>query len=263
MKKIITILCILSLFIAVVGCSRTTQETSGPTEIKFKDMTAVSTLRKLDGKEVQITGFMAETSPLDGSMIYLMNLPYQNCVYCVPNTNQLVNTMAAYPKIGKKIEFTDVPVDIVGTLKFEDITDSMGYSYSYRIVDAEVTPANVKELGEAVKVYTQLVDKGFVVQVSNIMMLVDDILYAQEFGTETGNIEFIPEELVYELYDMFEGLDQSQYADMLEVVEVLEQLVQGINYSLESGDYSRIDEFLKQNNEVFYKVYDWLMQVEL
>lgn len=261
MKKIIIMIGILCL--VLVGCSATGVKQDSLITIKFKDMMEITELEKLDGKQVKITGFMAQSSPLDGSMIYLMNLPYQNCVYCVPNTNQLVNTMAAYPKIGKKIEFTDVPVDIVGTLKFEDITDSMGYSYSYRIVDAEVTPANVKELGEAVKVYTQLVDKGFVVQVSNIMMLVDDILYAQEFGTETGNIEFIPEELVYELYDMFEGLDQSQYADMLEVVEVLEQLVQGINYSLESGDYSRIDEFLKQNNEVFYKVYDWLMQVEL
>lgn len=261
MRKIIIMLCVLCL--GLVGCASTGVEQDSVTTVKFKDMMEITELKKLDGKQVKITGFMAQSSPLDGSMIYLMNLPYQSCVYCVPNTNQLVNTMAAYPKSGKQIEFTDLPVDVVGTLKFEEITDSMGYSYSYRIVDAEVTPADAAELGEAVKIYTQLVDKGFIIQVSEIMMLVDEVIYLQEFGEDQTAIELIPEEMVYELYDMFEGLDQSKYVDMLDVVEEIEQLVQGINYAIESGDYSRADELIEKNYEIFYRVYEWLMEAEL
>ena len=112
-------------------------------------------------KECKNGSFFAQSSPLDGSMVYLMNMPYQNCVYCLPNINQLINTMAVYPKAGKKFDFTDLPVEIVGKIKFENITDEMGYSYEYRIVDAEVKIADVKDLSEDVKIYIDVYIRVF------------------------------------------------------------------------------------------------------
>ena len=76
------------------------------TQIKFKDMVSINELKKLNGKLIKITGFISQASPLDGSIIYLMNMPYQNCVFCVPNTNQLVNTLAIYPEKNKSFTYT-------------------------------------------------------------------------------------------------------------------------------------------------------------
>lgn len=266
MKKTIIAISILGLFLT--GCSSTSANTNvgqtqaGITEIKFKDMVAVKELKKLDGQEVKITGFMASSSPLDGSMIYLMNLPYQSCVYCVPNTNQLMNTMAVYPKKGKTIEYNDLPVEIVGTLKFENITDEMGYSYQYRIVDAEVNIADVKVMNEEVKAFTALVDRGFTNAVSNILTEANKILYCKEYGQSYEEMSPIPEEMIAEVDAMFNGLDKSKYTEILSIVEDLKALVDDINSVLESKNYDEMKNLEDKDYEIFYDVYEWLMKAE-
>lgn len=264
-KIIIAILLLCSFLISyfTIEIKKTISVDNEIVEIKFRDMVEVSELRKLDGKLIKIVGFFAQSSPLDGSMVYLMNMPYQNCVYCLPNTTQLMNTMAVYPKRGETIDFTDLPVEIVGTIKFEDFTDEMGYSYEYRIVDAEIKLADVESLSEDVQIYTDLVNRGFPDKISEIILLLNDISRMTYEGESLENVDVIPESLLSDLDSLFDGLDKSKYQDILEIVEDLKILVNDVNSSLISKDYSNMDRFIGKELEVFYSVYNWLMKAEL
>ena len=129
MKRILSLILLLSLLtLSLAGCGGSNAEEIS--ELKFADSTSFETIQALDGKKVTITGYMATLSPLSGDYIYLMNLPYQSCPFCVPNSTQLANTMAVYAASGVKFEFTDRPVKITGTMKIEDYTDEYGYFYN-------------------------------------------------------------------------------------------------------------------------------------
>ena len=113
---------------------------------EMSDSASLDTLKSLDGKRVTITGYMATLSPLSGEYIYLMNMPYQSCPFCVPNTNQLSNTMAVYAASGSKFEFTDRPVQISGVMRVQDKVDDYGYSYNYYIDDASYTAVDLSSV---------------------------------------------------------------------------------------------------------------------
>lgn len=267
MKKLIML--IVSVLILLVGCSKMTlkdfsnESSSDIKRIRFKDTVEIKDLRKLDGKKIKIIGFMANSSPLDKSMIYLMNLPYHNCVYCVPNTNKLINTMAVYPKQGENIEFTEVPIEVVGTLKFENITDETGYSYEYRLVDSEIKPADIKSMDESVKIYTDLVNKGFVTKINKIISEANSIIYYDKQWGSLADVEPIPEEYIKEVENMFEVVDKAKYQDIISVVEKLKKLVKNINDILKSKEYYKMEQLENRDYEIFYKVNDWLMKVEM
>ena len=152
-NKLVLLLVVLSLFLS--GCSSTSTNINedGVRVLKFKDSISTAELKKLDGKEVQITGFIGGASPLNGSYIYLMNIPYQSCAFCVPSDNNLGNTIAVYPPQGKIIEYKDTPVTVTGTLVFETITDPVGYTYEYSIQNAKVEDADVEGLERCSNIY--------------------------------------------------------------------------------------------------------------
>ena len=94
-------------------------------------------LKTLDGTRVAISGYMATSSPVDGSFMFLMNLPYQNCPFCVPNTSQLSNTMEVYSKKDEPFGYTNQAIKVISTLKVADsadkpVTDKYG-SGNYRM----------------------------------------------------------------------------------------------------------------------------------
>ena len=102
MKKVIALI-LISCFVVFVFAS--CGNDNGGDEIidntlSFSQANSVEAMQKLDGKQVNIIGYMSTLSPINGSFMYLMNLPYQSCPFCVPNTTQLSNTMAVYAKTG-------------------------------------------------------------------------------------------------------------------------------------------------------------------
>ena len=115
MKNILRIISLLLVAVvlatALSGCK---EEEHDATSLSFKDAAGYDYLKKLDGEYVTISGYMATSSPVDGSFIFLMNLPYQSCPFCVPNTQQLANTMAVYAAKGTSFDYTDRPVKITG-----------------------------------------------------------------------------------------------------------------------------------------------------
>lgn len=149
-------------------------------KISFSEATSIDDMKKLDGQKVSIIGYMSTLSPVNGEFMYLMNMPYQSCPFCVPNTTQLSNTLAVYAKNGKSFEFTDLLIRVEGVLEFGDYTDEYGYEYSYRIKDATYSKVDTAELTDEFVLWQQLASTGVV---ADIYTMYDYVWFLCFWGT--------------------------------------------------------------------------------
>ena len=109
MKRIVSIILLLTLLCSLTACGGD----DGPAKLlSFSQAQSISEMEKLDGEKVTILGYMSTLSPVSGEFMYLMNLPYQSCPFCIPNTTTLSNTIAVYAK--DEFEFTDSAIRVTG-----------------------------------------------------------------------------------------------------------------------------------------------------
>lgn len=137
------------------------RDEDGYIRLSFKDTVSVEELKKYDGQEVAINGYLATSSPANGSFIFLMNLPYQSCPFCLPNTSELANTLEVYPKNGETFGFTTQAVRVTGTLEFCQngyFTDEYGYEFGYKISDGEYTIITDTDMNG----YQRIADSGLI-----------------------------------------------------------------------------------------------------
>jgi len=138
------------------------------TKLSFKAASGYDYLKTLDGTAVTISGYMATSSPVDGSFMFLMNLPYQSCPFCVPNTSQLSNTMEIYPKKGESFSYTTQAIQVVvGTLAVSEsedkpFTDMYGYEFCCKIVDATYTIIKAEDLSEDMALWQKIANTNVV-----------------------------------------------------------------------------------------------------
>ena len=202
MKKLLTILLSLMLILGIfTACGNSN---SGDGEIinntlSFSQANSVEEMQKLDGQEVNIIGYMSTLSPITGNFMYLMNLPYQSCPFCVPNTTQLSNTMAVYAKNGDSFEFTDRAIKVVGTLEFGDYTDEYGYEYAYRIKDATYTEVDTSEMGEKLQLWQQLASTDVISDVYSMYEYVNFLCFWPTYTAEfDGGKDYLyPTDAIY------------------------------------------------------------------
>ena len=168
-KRIALILIAAVLACALCGCGGDAQNSGEPEQLSFKASTEFSAIQKLNGKKVSIIGYMATLSPVSGKYIYLMNLPYQSCPFCVPNTTQLANTMAVYAKDGKTFDYTDQAVRVTGTMQLGNTTDDYGYEYTYRIVDAVCEPIDLGTVSEDYALWVSIAEDGLVADLNRML----------------------------------------------------------------------------------------------
>ena len=180
MKHLSLFLALLLCAAALSGCGSGSAET---VPLSFAESASIETIQGLKGKAVTLTGYMATLSPLSGEYIYLMNLPYQSCPFCVPNTQQLSNTMAVYAAKGKKFEFTDRPVKVTGKIELGDFTDEYGYTYNYRIVDATYEPVDLSQVSEEYALYEALASDGVI---SDVNGMFDYLLFVCDWPEYQG-----------------------------------------------------------------------------
>ena len=196
MKKPLAILMLLALLApCLAGCGGGGAEAQ---KLSFAESASIETITALDGKQVTLTGYMATLSPLSGEYIYLMNLPYQRCPFCVPNTQQLANTMAVYAAGGSKFTYTDRPVQITGRLELGDFTDEYGYTYNYRIVDAKYEAVDLSGLSDDYALYQSLAEDGVIADVNAMF---DYLLFVCQWTEyQGGYTDENGQEIVYYLY---------------------------------------------------------------
>ena len=302
MKKFAALIALLlCLMLLATGCGGKEASSAEVTKLSFADSASLDTLKALDGKPVTITGYMATLSPLSGEYIYLMNMPYQSCPFCVPNTNQLSNTMAVYAASGSKFEFTDRPVQISGVMRVADRVDDYGYSYNYYIDNASYTAVDLSSVSQEYALYQSLAEDGVIADVNAmfdyLMFVCQWTEYTSGYTDENG------QEVTYYLYpgdvtdilesdglygyatqsspDYFPGLisrvnavSSTGLTELTDIISSAQAVEQYARAELESGNYTydeAADKYTLTNDEElynrFYEVYaafsTWLTQYEL
>ena len=301
MKKTLLLVLLAALCaVMLAGCGKKA-DSPEPTSLSFSESAGIETLESLDGKKVTITGYMATLSPLDGSYIYLMNMPYQSCPFCVPNTTQLANTMAVYAREGSEFEFTDRPVKITGTLKVADMVDDYGYTYNYYIADAGYEIVDLSNVSAEYALYQSLSADGTIADVNAmfdyLMFLCQWTEYQGYETDEAGNqtpfymypadVEyFLSSEATYgysqqasdsyfpDLIARVEAVSATELSDLVAIIEDSAAVAEYALNELRSGSYTyseEADKYTLNNDallyEKFYEVYaafsEWLAKYEL
>lgn len=263
MKKHILIKSVAFALVCIFAFSLTAcnSKYENPTKISFKAALNYDYLKTLDGTPVTINGYMstAET-PLDGSYIYLMNLPYQSCPFCIPNTNELANTMAIYAKNGKKLEYTEQAIKVTGILKVSSsknqyFTDFYGYQFNFKIVDAYYEILDGDEFGET-SIFNKLAENGVSEQLNAMYEYLSFVTYwytytarfegGSDYLYPSDAIDFITTEGAQFNYgyksDYFDNLRTSVYAvsetelnNIIELIDEAEALANDALAALQNG----------------------------
>ena len=158
LKTISLALVLSTLLFCLSACGGGDIDPDDATKLSFKSASGYDYLKTLDGKPVTISGYMATSSPVDGSFMFLMNLPYQSCPFCIPNTSQLSNTMEIYPKSGESFSYTAQAIKVVGILEVSEsedkpFTDKYGYQFCCKIVDATYTIIKSEDLSSDIALW--------------------------------------------------------------------------------------------------------------
>lgn len=195
--RILSLLLLLStLFCALVACNDEPPAEEKITKLSFKSAAGYDYLKTLNGTTVTISGYMATSSPVDGSFMFLMNLPYQSCPFCVPNTSQLSNTMEIFPKDGNAFAYTSQAIRVTGTLvvsESEDqpFTDKYGYEFNFKIVDATYTVIKAEELSSNMALWQKIAESDVVNDIYKMYDYVNFLCawptyYVNSFTNEKG-----------------------------------------------------------------------------
>ena len=262
MKKLLTLVLSLIMIFSLCACSdKNEQNEETTTKIKFSQ--SVEELKNLDGKKVEINGFMSLLSPLNGELIYLMNIPFQSCPYCLPNTNTLSNTIAVK---GTDIEFTSQPVKITGTLRFANYVDAYGYEYGYRIEDAEIVELNAEEVSETMRVYYTLAENSYIEEVYAVMSYIDQVACYQDYGYEVTDFDSfgtIPFPAYSSIHKVVTSLNTNgEYNDYLAMLELTKETVDKVNASLEAKDYEHYNDYKETSAQLFAMFNDFINKYE-
>ena len=293
MKKILAI-SLAAALLPLAGCSGAAPGEEGATALKFTDAVSLETLTALDGKTVSIVGYMATFSPLSGKFLYLMNMPYQSCPFCAPNTAQLANTMAVYAPEGQTFGYTDQAIRVTGTLRIEDYTDEYGYVYNYRIADASYEIVDLAALSEDYALWQSIASDGVVAEINSMFDYLHFLCQWTEY--QSGYTDDDGSEVVYFLYpgdvemylqdtgpygyaqeageDYFPGLIEriraisaNDLEDLVTIVESAQQVAATALSELRAGNYtydSAADKYALQKNEELYNAwYDAYSQFAL
>ena len=201
------LLCLACLAGALSGCGGGNASAEAVT-LKFSTGASIEEIRSLNGKKVAITGYMATLSPISGKYIYLMNMPYQSCPYCIPNTTELANTMAVYAPNGKTFAYTDQAIRVTGTVQVGDNTDEFGYVSNYRIVNATCEIVDLANVSEQYALWQTIAADGVVAEINSMF---DYLHFVSQWTEYTSS--YVDENGVEVSYSLYPGDAENYLAD--------------------------------------------------
>ena len=229
----------------------------GRYKLTFAQSINFATIESLDGKTVVITGYMATLSPISGKYMYLMNLPYQSCPYCVPNTSQLSNTIAVYAPEGKTFEFTDSPIVVTGTVETGEFSDDYGYTYNYRITDATYSVADSSAASEKLTLWQKISDEGLS---ADVYAMFDYVSFMCNWPTYTAKFDGVNDVYLYpadvdyfkknqfstessdtyfdNLIKRAENIDKEKLSELCVIIDDAEKLTAKAQKQLDDANYS-------------------------
>lgn len=271
-------LLIALLLLSFIGCDKGV-DASNATKLSFKSAASYEDLKALDGKTVTINGYMATSSPVDGGYIFLMNLPYQSCPFCVPNTSQLSNTMAVYAPKGDAFTYTTQAIKVVGKLVVAEnenkpFTDNYGYEFNFKIVDASYTILKDDELSADMALWQKIANSDVISEIYAMYDYVNFVCawntyyvnsYVNESGATVPGYYLYPADALgyltrenaqwnYGYRDgYFDGLiqkveavDPTAFADLVSNIRKAEALAKKALGELEAGNYTYEVKYVEQ-----------------
>lgn len=236
-----------------------TENEQGITAIKFKSTASEKEIEELNGKMVSITGYLSTLSPLNGEFAYLMNLPYQNCPYCVPGSSQITNTLAIFAKDNEKIEFTDLPVTVLGELEIGDFTDDFGYQYSVRLKDVTVSNADIDLLSENIRKYNVLAENGVLANLYECITNAENIIYSNSSDLKPIDIAQIEKTI----NEVKQYNSKDEYKSLIVILNGLESLCKKVNGYIENNEYDKIKNSQNQLRIIYSSFSNWISEGEL
>lgn len=231
----------------------------GITMIKFKSTASEKEIEELNGKKVSITGYLSTLSPLNGEFAYLMNLPYQNCPYCIPGSSQITNTLAIFAKNNEKIEFTDLPVTVVGELEIGEFRDNFGYEYSVRLKDVTVNNADIDVLSENIRKYNVLAENGVLAKVYDCITNAERAIYSN--SSNISPIDITQIEKARNEVKQYNSKDD--YKSLIVTLNGLESLCKKVNGYIENNEYDKVRNSQAQLNIIYSNFSNWISAGEL
>lgn len=283
MKRIISLTLVLLLLLPfAVSCG----DDSSATLISFSEAASVEYLKTLDGKKVSIIGYMSSLSPVSGSFMYLMNMPYQSCPFCVPNTTQLSNTMAVYAKKNSSFKYTDKAISVTGTLKFGNYVDDFGYVYNYRIENATYSEVDTSNMSDTLRLWQSFASTGVLQDIQAMYEYVNFVCFWYTYTVKFSGGEdylwpsdvdnFIKEDGAQYNYGYvpgyFDGLvsrieavDKEAFSELVQNIRDAEALANSALSELENGGYEKVYEYSDyfKENRTMYKHVDENKQIEI
>ncbi|MBR6513937.1 MAG: hypothetical protein IKT46_03790 [Clostridia bacterium] len=271
-KIIAIVVALITLVSSFAGCSGTKTVNNGEvTKLSFKSALEYDYLKSIENTTVTISGYMATSSPVDGSFMFLMNLPYQSCPFCVPNTSQLSNTMEVYPQKGDSFAYTSQAIKVVGKLEVSEsedkpFTDMYGYEFNFKIVDATYTIIKAEELGEDMALWQKVAESDVVNDIYAMYDYVNFLCawntyvvnsYTDEEGVEHPGYYLYPQDAQNFLYKegaqynygtkegyfddiiaKIEAVDKEAFADLVANIQKAKALADKALAELENGNYT-------------------------
>lgn len=271
-KRIFCLLLVVLSLLCIVSCGDSVDvDDPDAIHLSFKSASTFDYLKSIDGKTVTINGYMATSSPVDGSFMFLMNLPYQSCPFCVPNTSQLSNTMEVYPKNGKSFPFTNQAIKVTGKLKVansqdEFFTDRYGYEFNFMIVDADYKILKSEEISNDIGLWQQVAESDLVTDMYAMYDYVNflcawNTYYVNNYTDSNGNevkgyylypadaINYLTKDGAQWNYGYKDGyfesiiakiksIDENKLSDLVANVEKAKALAEKALNELNSGNYT-------------------------
>ena len=278
MKKYIKIfliaLCLCLTVFAIASCGD--DDDSDYTNLTFKSALSYDYLKELEDEKVSINGYLATSSPVDGSFIFLMNMPYQSCPFCVPNTTELSNTIEVYPKSGEKFSYTASAVKVKGTLAVapegEPFTDPYGYTFSFKIVDATYEVLKSEDMGNNFGVWEKFSQSGVIDELYKMYDYVDFVckwneyfvnsytdsngkvqpgyyLYAADAKNqlEKGNMNYGTKDNYFsDLIAKVEAIDKNAFSDLVANIKEAEILAKDAYTKLYNEEYTKERKYVEK-----------------
>ena len=147
--------------------------------------------KNLDGKEVEMTGYMAVQSPLDESYIYLVNQPYVSCPFCAIGDITKLEIIPVYMADKSAIKYTENGVTIKGKLEVSEKVDALEYTTQCRIYADKVEEIKESDVDTELQMYYAILSEaGMIIDIQTLQMNIEystKAEYLAEFGVT--NIE--------------------------------------------------------------------------
>ena len=270
-KCMLLAMLLVAVSVFSLACSNKEIDPSTATKLSFKSASTYEYLKSLDGQAVTINGYMATSSPVDGSFMFLMNMPYQSCPFCVPNTSQLSNTMEVYPRGGERFSYTTQAIKVTGILqvaptKDEFFTDMYGYQFNFKIVDASYTILQSDEMSAELALWQKIANSDVINEIYSMYDYVNFDCkwnkyyvnnYVDQSGTEHKGFFLYPQDALNYIeqdgaqwnYGYAEGyfdkliakirkVDESAFESLVQNIEKARNLSEKAYSELKNGNYT-------------------------